>query len=891
MAEASIAATQPVASGYQPGQNAALTAVDLDEIQQYQNIVSFRDTVVSGKHPRIKVAKPAIPQQATFQAATERVAPPSTQPLQSVPNVNTYQVGNMQSFKENSQQPAVPITATGSSTPAIPGFPRSIGSGKAETNPVLLEKSGDLAKTHLQSQRQAIEKELREQFEQRKAFAKAPQQPSEQPADINIADILAKALTLVQATAPPSTIDPFTTVNTSDSNDSFDDNTFYSSQHESTEAPPSPRVQNPASQEIRMHGPPASTEQQVPYTPRQEQITFQPMHLPTSSSYQPEHIRSAQPVQIASSSSPPQPSSSNVTTSAQDKPAETSYGKSITAQPRQAREVEVQVISSDSRAASRSDNSRNTDSDQPADHSRIQKPRQLLPNAQFRQAASPLVRAHDLSPLAPQPAHVSPLATARRPPVAEPEISILQGTPAQVMALRQEHRVVSSPESSPQREKNGKRRNNNNNKKRNKRKAETRAPDVPASPYIKPEPRSPSPLSAPHYAARPPKRLRPSDRPGQELVYDDTRIGRPGSGSRQEQYTATHVQAERPPYDFEDVDDPYARPIRQSVAPASQRFERAVYEERRPDGTAVQYIRRVQTPRGFASPFSAMEPRPLRSASYSVNPQYGEVPTYPRDGRMSVRPYADRARSRSPVIIERQSPAMAPPGPPQARIVIDQYGRQYIEPPRASIAGRHSVVPVPRPGEREIFYERLPTRAPSRMPGGESFEEDGILYAPRRVITQPEYGVDYRSYRERDYSVQPMGVPGQDFVPIRGAMERRVPEEISRDYLPRATSVRPSESVPYYNRLETIRSDIPSRQYAASVHPEVRREPAPPLIREYSVRPAERDVTRREFSVQPVERYYDRLPHTNGEVTYVEQPRAGQQEMVYADNSRRPVYQ
>ncbi|KAI1379413.1 hypothetical protein F4677DRAFT_409032 [Hypoxylon crocopeplum] len=891
MAQASIA-TKPIASGsgsgYQLVQNGALMPADLDEICEYQKVISFRDTIVSGKHPRIKVAKPSTPQRST-SLAMERVATSSTQQQKSAPNLNTYQMDNMQSFKANSEQPAVAVVAAGSTT-AIPGVSssRPLDSRKTRVNPVSLQKPEDLLKL----QRQTIEQELRDQFEQGKASAQANEQ---QLQDLDLSDILAKALTLVQAAAPLPVASTPNAANVSDSSDSFDNNTFYSSQHDTPDAHASPRIRGTIPQDVQMQDAPASAPpvpQQVAYTPRRDQFASQPMHLPTSS-YQPGSSRSAQPIQTASSSRQPQTDTRSLTTSVQDhavpRPSNTSHAGSIMAQLRQPREVEAQVISSDSGAACRSDNSGNTDSDQPADHSRIQNPHHLLPSAQFRHRASPLVRAHDLSPFAPQPAHVSPLATARRPPMPEPEVSILPGAPAQVTALRQEHGVIISPESSPQGEKGGKKKN----KKKSKRKAETSAPGAPGSPYIKPEPRSPSPLSAPHFA-RPHKRLRSSTRHEQELVYDGPQIERPISELHRERYAATHVQAERPVYGFERVDDPYARQMRQSVAPTSQRLDRAIYEERRPDGTAVQYIHRVQSPYGYAAPYNAVESRPLRSASYSVNPQYREVPTYQRDGRMSVRPFADRARSRSPVVIERRSPAMAPPAPP-ARIVVDQYGREYIDPPRASTVARHSVVPAPRPGEREVIYERIPVRAPSRMPG-ETFEEDGIIYrrasptyAPRRVITQPEYGVDYRSYRERDYSTQPVGPPGHDFIPVRGVTERRVPDEISRDYLPRAASVRPAETVPYYG-LPNVRPDVPPRQYAASVYPEVRRD-APPVVREFGVRPAERDVSRRELSVRPIERYYDRPPHADEEVTYIERPRAAQQDIIYPDNGRRQVYQ
>ncbi|KAI6087997.1 hypothetical protein F4821DRAFT_235006 [Hypoxylon rubiginosum] len=881
-------AKEPVAS-YQPGLNGILTAADLDEIREYRKVIQFRDTVVSGKHPRIKVSKPVTvnPQQSD-SIATDRVAPStsSAHALQSAPNLNTLQMDNMQSFKANSQQPTVVVATTGP-TSAAPTSSRPLGSSKTSPNHVSHGKPEEI-KAMLQRQRQLIEEEIK--VGNGKASPKTASQHSEHLPGFDLSDILAKALTLVQATAPqPSTNTPNGT-NASDSGDSFDNNTFYSSRHDTPEPQPSPRIQNAAQQNVQAQDSAASSRQRATYAPQQSNPL--PPHSAPTVSYQTDPSRSAQPLQVTSSFQQAQLNNGSLTASVHDhavrQPSKPSREGNQTSQSRQVREVETQVISSDSGAPSRSDNSGNTDSDLPADNSRAHAQHHLLPSAQFRQRESPLVRAHDLSPLAPQPNHVSPLAIARHPPMSEPELSILPGAPAQVTALRQEHTVITSPESSPQGDRGNKKKKNNNNKNKNKRKAETRASDIPASPEIKPEPRSPSPLTAPQFV-RPQKRLRSATRPEQELIYDGSRIERPVSVIHRE-YVTAHEQAERPSYGLEVIDDPYTQ-VRQSVAPTGQRLDRAVYEERRPDGAAIQYVRRVQSPYGYPSPYGAVESRPLRSASYSVNPQYREVSTYQRDGRMSTRPYTDRARSRSPVVIERRSPVMAPPAPPPARIIVDQYGREYIDPPRTSTVARQSVVPAPRPNERGVVYERVPMRAPSRMPA-DTFEEDGIIYrrasptyAPRRVITQPEYGVDYRGYRERDYSVQPLGPPTQDYAPIRGATERRVPEEIARDYLPRAASVRPTEAVPYYS---IVRPEVPPRQYAASVHPEVR---AAPAIREYSVRPTERDVSRRELSVRPMERYYDRA-HADEEVTYIERTRPAQQDMsIYPDISRRQMYQ
>ncbi|KAI0020574.1 hypothetical protein F4780DRAFT_741998 [Xylariomycetidae sp. FL0641] len=956
MAPANGAATEHSVPGYLPGPSASLTASDLKEIAEYRKIIDFRDTVVSGKHPRIKVPQSTLgkgkatsrPSTFTSADATARVAPsPTAAHVQNniKPASNGYQMGNMQSFKANSERPAVPVAPNGpgsglSSATFIPGMSSNFaaGAGQTKINPVLLEKSDGLIKAEFQLQRQRVEKLLKEQLDQQRAAAKNASHPSDQIPDFDIADILAKARTLVQATAPPPNAAPAADAslpaNQSDASDSFDENTFYSSQHDTPEFQPSPARSRGPQDDVQMQdaSPVASQPNFGPAPPPAlQQPTARPIPVPAPVVQQASTVPDAFPIQDADIPSPYQ--TGRWHPSLQDNFSSNVPQRGTAGGPARTHraDVDAQFISSDSGAASRSDNSGNTDSDQPADHRRKPDSQQLLPSATVRHGEPPLVRAHDLLPYAPQPAHVSPLTFARQQQTGLPDagVSIQPGAPAQVTALRHEHAVVSSPESSPQGDKGSKKKKKNKNKKR----AEARAQGGHASPDIKPEPRSVSPVTAPHFA-RPHKRQRPSGRQEPVVIYDEPRIERPVSVLHRERYPTAPLTVDGPPLGLEIVDDPYTRQVRHSVAPTSHRVEAPVYEERRPDGTIVQYIRRVQSPAGYSLPYGTTEPRPLRTSSYSVaSPSYRELPAYHREGRMSTRPYADRARSRSPIIVERRSPAMAPPSAPPTRIVVDEYGREYMEPPPISSIARRSVVPPARPGDKEVIYERASMRAPSRMLDRESYG-DNLAYGrstpsftQRRVITQPEYGADSRSYRERDYySTQPMGPPSQDFVQIRGTTERRMVEPVSREYPPRSASVRPVESASYYDRLSSAQYDAPPpRQYASSVHPETRREEvrmemappalhgardfsvrpndtdmarreynpgprreaAPPLTEDFNVRPVDSGLPQREYSVRPVERFYDPPPPREEGITYIERPR---QEVIYMDDGRRQVY-
>jgi len=900
------------ASGYQAGSaTAALTNPEVDELREYQKIIQFRDTVVSGKHPRIKVPASSVVKNATqppsnaAERVAPRVAPPSTQPSTQLPTstaANSHLVDNMLSFKANSQQPAV-NTPPGGSTPAtfIPGVSKSFGSGsgsgKPEINPVLLQKSDDLVKAEIQIQRQRIEKALKDQVEQRKAAMRTNLQPSEQLPDLDLSDILAKALTVVQATAPPpSTSLPIPNANASEASDSFDENTFYSSQHDTPESRPSVPARD-AVEDVQMRDVPTNATSAVNYVPSSQPTAAQSFSASISGPPQTNVARNiSRPQDVGVKSQSGHPLASTAAPSQGHSVDNTSRmePRTLLNQVQRHREqLETQVISSDSRGASRSDNSGNTDSEQSADHRRLQNP-QHLPNPHFRHVDEPLIRAHNLSPLAPQPSHVSPLAVARQPPTVESDSGNLHRAPAQVNVLRQEHTVVISPESSPQGEMGSKK----NKKKKNKRKADERAQDAPGSPNIKSEPRSPSPLAAPPYIRRQ-KRQRRSGRHENEFIRDEVVLDRPISQLHPERYQPVSAHVERIPQGYEVVDYPYPRQVRPSVAPVTYRPESPLYEERRADGSIIRYVRRVPSPLGYPDPYGVVEPRSQRAASYTVaNPDVREIPTYEREGRMSVRPYTDRARSRSPVLIDGRSTVMPPPSAPPRRIIVDEYGREYLEPVRATTVSRQSVMPSIRPGDHEVAYERGPIQVTSRLPAQEIVGEDGVVYrraspgyAPRRVVTQPDHGTNFRSYRERDYSAQAVGPLSHEFVQIRGATEHRGPELMPRDYVTRATSVRPAIETMPYDRLSSSRPDVVPRQYTASVHPEARREVAPHVVREYSVRPNELDVPQRAYSVRPVERYYEQPPR-EGDITYIERPRPVHQEIIYPGNgTSSQVYQ
>ncbi|CRK11368.1 hypothetical protein BN1723_001739, partial [Verticillium longisporum] len=457
---------------------------------------------------------------------------------------------------------------------------------------------------------------------------------------------------------------------------------------------------------------------------------------------------------------------------------------------------------------------------------------------------------------------------------------IIQGTTAQVAALRNVANTVSSPDSSPQGGRKGAKGKGKKKDKKNK-KAGAHAAGVP---YIKEEPRSPSPLNVPAFT-RPQKRQKRQAEEAQDLHR------RQPSRTFRDDGALPHVPAPAYP----GPDDYRPRPASYAPAAGGYGYAPPVYEQDRRVTSSVQPYP-VQY---GASEYYPAAAQPVAVDRYDREPQrvYRDAYEVPR---MSARPEVGRARSRSPLMRERASPLMAPPA---ARVVIDASGRHYYEPQPPAPAVRQSVPPPPmRMDDAEVLYER-PLRAESRRPM--EYEENGVVYrrvsptyAPRRVVTQPEYATDpHRAYRQRRLP-PPLkedthecarrwkeSGPGQERGPAEGA---------PREYAMRATTARPAEPVRYempteYGKVQTVRPDLPAHPSypPAGAHREMMH---PPLPRAYSMRPAESGAPRREFSARPVETYYEHATRGDEGVAYIERPPGAPQDLAYSSEPHREIY-
>jgi hypothetical protein len=878
MAQGAVA-TMPVATN-----GASLTAEELREILEYERIVQFRDAVLAGTHARVKIP---------LHLAGKQINPTRNFSSPSLPTPPRSNVTASQSARAPILESAASYYNSSPNNQRGSGGSHVSGSSKSEIMPILLEKSDDLIKAEIQLQRQRLERGLREQIEQQRIAAKALLQTSESLPNFDLSEVLSKALAIVHpSTTTEAEISTGASVGAhSTASDSFDENTFYSSQHDTPEGSPAHGQKEPA---VLSEGELATDNSALRQVKDREAVMTgtslsQDNHLAGQAPTQAQHLQqrihrnlSDQRSDVNHSDSGSQapatstPSSGDVQTRKVSppprKPVTTTFSSGVEDGGAYANPLVLQS--------------------QPEDQLR-----QALNNA----TASPLLRVNNLSPFAPQPARVSPLATAREPPVLIEHVGADEAHPAQVSALRNQTTGISSTDSSP---KGSKSVDKKKDKKKKKRRGRDMA-DAPDSPYIKPEPRSPSPYGvAP--LPRPQKRQRQSGAYAAELNYDEPRAHPDVEVRERLPDPYTEVRAPRA---YERVEERYEPAIRRPE-PVYRRMEREDDQYRRVSD--VQYIRRAESPGVFAVPHPASEGRPVRAVSHAiVDSRLQEEPRYYREPVMrgSVRPDADRERSRSP----RRSPLLMGPPRQAMRLMMDEYGRKFYEAVPAP-ALRQSVAPPIRYRDSEVIYERAPTRIVSSRLPAETFEEDGVLYrrpspslAPvRRVVTQPEYTIpappDYRAYRQREYSVRPspMGPPGEEYIQIRGAPERRQMshfEEAPREYMQRAPSLRPEAiryEVPreYVGRAQSVRPGVPPREYTSSVRPEGRREVLPPGQREFSVRPGEGLSRREPVVVSEGERYYDEVPGRRpAEIAYMERPRAREASVVvYADDIRREVY-
>jgi len=200
---------------------ALVTLQELRELLEYEKIVKFRDAVFAGTHPTVKLPH-LMEKQAN--AARNVPSPSNSTPLREIP----VKPSVSRSHREDSLSQHSNRSPHDSRTSAVGNGQIS---SRSEINPILLEKSDDLIKAEIQLSRQRLERALREDIEKEQLKKKAALQTSESLPDFDLAWVLSKALEIVHPSTAPD-VEPSVDVSASDS---FDENTFYSSQHDTPE--------------------------------------------------------------------------------------------------------------------------------------------------------------------------------------------------------------------------------------------------------------------------------------------------------------------------------------------------------------------------------------------------------------------------------------------------------------------------------------------------------------------------------------------------------------------------------------------------------------------------------------------------------------------------------
>ena len=201
---------------------------DSKQVLEYEKILRVRDEVLSGTHPRLKAALKTSGDLAdkviSSTASSSSKAPFPTSngiPISSShPHAKVSTPKTSPPKADSAMQPP-PTKNSNSSTFS------AVQKGPSALDPIFLTKSDDLIRAEMKLERQRIERALEEQVQQRRLGTR--QRISEQEAlpDFDVNEVLQQAQELVK---PILATDSIGANGNASSSDSFDENTFYSSQ-------------------------------------------------------------------------------------------------------------------------------------------------------------------------------------------------------------------------------------------------------------------------------------------------------------------------------------------------------------------------------------------------------------------------------------------------------------------------------------------------------------------------------------------------------------------------------------------------------------------------------------------------------------------------------------
>ncbi|KAI9711671.1 MAG: hypothetical protein M1812_007104 [Candelaria pacifica] len=854
MAQAGAVAPIPV--------NGTITSqLEAHQVAEYEKILKLRDEIFTGKHPRLKVPSHAI----TKATARPVESPPATAPGKTE-NSTSNVLSNGVSPHTKDITPVIShptpqkVPQPSSFLHKSPSTQRhpAVAPSSSGIDPIFLTKSDDLVRAEIQLQRQRLERALKESVDRlhkTEARGRSDQDPIP---DFNVSEVLDKALQLF----PPSVgLEANGTNGLSTATDSFDENSFYSSQVNDSPVNDPNDLQEvsepyPMGDEVldtemgynngspTLLGPRVDLGDLRVSNPLDNSNTrsYASIQYGSPSTHKPGMPEANAGNRIAREESEYFPPEAHFYDSRNDVHGEGSKAQSNEHRP------PLNLQAGDSRA----------------------RPSQSSAN-QFSPSSPELriVKNHIASPVAPQPSRVSPLAVAKLPPFAR-ERRDAEEPPAasepevQAMSARQSPEEVPQPSGHRKRLKKGDGFDRPRKQRRGNRGKVADSPE----PYIKEEPESPPQLNTQ-------PRLRQSERP----KYHREPIGVDDTSPRRYRSDTGLLR------DYEDRPISYRYEIETPNSAATQQTSSRV-DRREPDlrrVASLQYTRRPVSPPQYSADFFPSDARASRALSHTYNerPMIEHAQYYREPLRSHIGHYVRSEQSRSPPPVrppvrERLTPA--PMGPPPRKIVVDQYGnRYYAAPPTIDLT---SSVPPPSfdeninpryaPVHVRDHVRRAPV-APVDLYDEEAFEGRMPPPAARRVVERTDADVvDHRSYRQREYEPRPVEatMPQEDRPQIRQLRDGSYVSHIEpmplppREYVPRMHSVRPDSS-----RYEAPREYVPRLQ---SVRPELNYDLGAPTRTEDPPR------ARRELTLRPEDglRVREYLPVENERFTYAPRPQS-----------------
>ena len=857
-----------------------------------QKLLVLRDEVYAGIHPRLGISakgseavrpKASVHESISAAPLSNGVATTTTAAVQAPSSESN-------AYPKSAATPVPPVNVPSQKSSFASKLPTS-GNGSSVLDPIFLTKSDDLVKAEMRLERQRIERSLEDQVKKQKTSTKSRYSELDTIPEFDVSEVFFQAQELVKPLAAHE--EAARVKGTNSSSDSFDDNTFYSSQlnesGEEIDEPPKRRKTRPCGFFFRngsckfgdacpfshdpafkkqLKGRPSSTfATNAEATNRHPNSKADGRMEKTVPKSQRRQVPAEKDREHGESFTPSKELTDfrrNGSMEA-DRYSPPDAPTSISQHEPQQKAPKIQ---------SRPDHELQTHSRQV--HSRDLQSRgdvdEPLPTSHPKDVR--VVRNYITSPIAPQPARVSPLAIAKQPRLAQ--IQQDDGLHSYDDLPQNSKRTDSVQESlnSPVPTVNSRKRRRDPDPQETRRNVTARRYIDSPDPYIKEEPMSPPPFTQSSTARQ--VRYEPQRR---EPVVIETVS--PNQGDRviyQSRYAGSNRQA-----DIVDLRGPLTPTRPRVVSTAGPRYEyqeepslRRIVSARQPQ--------RIQSPdQGYAQyPVTQQSTRAM-SHSYIVRSDTDPAQNY----RGSVQPQAIRRvqhdQSPSPQLQPiyysssgREATSMAPP---PRRIVMDQDGNKYYE-ATVPVERRVSVAPVSRYMSDAPASREQPRKVSSQAHMADQYDGHGhdqeysqrllspgptspryVEYYPANEATRPENRQSVYQPREEAYSDR------SSMVRIVEYPEDRLPRQYDQAVRPRETISRMQSVQPQGMQYEIVRERAPRTQSVRPDHHRIvslgnRQDIEPTYTRQVSVRPDEQYVRAPSYvaSERPRYQYVSEMP-------------------------------